>query len=96
MPTDLPPPVTADIISILQDGAAPAADPPPPYPAPSRRARRLRRLAHRVIWVNPHAGAGGYRPVQSGIAAALPHLDSLVAGHSLAALETLLAEVRDA
>ncbi|VDC00077.1 unnamed protein product [Peniophora sp. CBMAI 1063] len=51
MPTsDLPPPASpppgADMLSLLQDGAAPAADPPPPYPAPSRRARRLRRLAH--------------------------------------------------
>ena len=31
---------------------------------------QLRRLAHTVLWVNPHAGAGGYQPVQSGIAAA--------------------------
>ena len=36
---------------------------------------RLRRLAHAVVWVNPHAGKGGYAPVQGGIVAALPHLD---------------------
>lgn len=57
---------------------------------------RLRRLAHRVLWVNPHAGRAGYEPVQSGIAAALPHVDRLLAGHSLATLEELLTEVRRA
>jgi len=57
---------------------------------------RLRRLAHKVLWVNPHAGRDGYVPVQSGIAAALPHLDRLMAGHSLATLEELLTEVRRA
>lgn len=57
---------------------------------------RLRRLAHAVLWVNPHAGQTGYQPVQSGIAAALPHLDRLLAGHSLATLEELLVEVRRA
>ena len=57
---------------------------------------RLRRLAHTVLWVNPHAGREGYEPVQSGIAVALPHVDRLLAGHSLATLERLLREVRDA
>ncbi|HEY0816266.1 MAG TPA: VWA domain-containing protein [Pseudonocardia sp.] len=57
---------------------------------------RLRRLAHRVIWVNPHAGKDGYAPVQGGIVAALPSLDRLLAGHSLATLEELLAVMRDA
>src|SRR5699024_6567190 len=54
---------------------------------------RLSRLAHRVVWSNPHAGKGDYQPVQGGIVAALPHLDALVAGHSLAALEQVLAEL---
>jgi uncharacterized protein len=45
---------------------------------------RLHRLAHRVIWVNPHRGKAGYRPVQGGIVAALPYVDEFVAGHSLA------------
>lgn len=57
---------------------------------------RLQRLAHAVLWVNPHAGRDGYAPVQSGIAAALPHIDRLLAGHSLATLEQLLREIRDA
>ncbi|EFL05813.1 VWA containing CoxE family protein [Streptomyces sp. AA4] len=57
---------------------------------------RLRRLAHAVFWVNPHAGREGYAPVQSGIVAALPHIDRLLAGHSLATLERLLGEIADA
>ncbi|WP_102141647.1 vWA domain-containing protein [Mycobacterium hubeiense] len=55
---------------------------------------QLRRLAHAVLWVNPHAGGKGYEPVQSGIAAALPYLDGLLAGHSLATLQELLAQMR--
>ena len=52
--------------------------------------QRLSRLAHRVVWVNPHKGAAGYQPVQLGMAAALPHCDDFVAGHSLASFERLL------
>ena len=57
---------------------------------------QLRRLAHAVLWVNPHAGHAGYEPIQSGISVALPHIDRLLAGHSLATLETLLEEVHRA
>ncbi|MHC1558794.1 vWA domain-containing protein [Actinomycetospora sp. C-140] len=60
------------------------------------QAARLARLAHRVVWVNPHAGKRGYAPVQGGIAAALPHVDRLLAGHSLATLAELLEVLRDA
>ncbi|WP_447008861.1 vWA domain-containing protein [Saccharothrix sp. DSM 118769] len=62
----------------------------------AEQVARLARLAHRVLWVNPHAGHDGYLPVQSGIAAALPHLDRLLAGHSLDTLHALLEEVRRA
>ena len=55
---------------------------------------QLRRLAHAVYWVNPHAGFDGYLPVQSGIAAALASIDRLLAGHSLATLQDLLDEIR--
>lgn len=58
--------------------------------------RRLRALAHRVIWVNPHVGRAGYAPVQAGIVAALPHCDALVSGHSIAAFERLLEVIADA
>jgi uncharacterized protein with von Willebrand factor type A (vWA) domain len=55
--------------------------------------QRLRRVAHRVVWVNPHVGKDGYLPVQQGIVAALPHVDHLVAGHSLATFADLIEVV---
>ncbi len=50
---------------------------------------RLHRLAHRVVWANPRKAVPGYAPLAAGMAAALPHVDSFVEGHSLAALERL-------
>ncbi len=55
--------------------------------------QRLRRLAHRVVWVNPHRGKQGYEPVQQGIKAALPHCDEFIAGHSLKAFAEVLEVV---
>ncbi|HST67432.1 MAG TPA: VWA domain-containing protein [Mycobacteriales bacterium] len=55
------------------------------------QAARLRRLAHAVIWVNPHKGKDGFEPETAGMRAALPHVDTLVAGHSAAALTDLVA-----
>lgn len=52
---------------------------------------RLRRLAHRVVWVNPHRGKPGFAPLTAGMAAALPHVDEFVSGHNLAAYEELTA-----
>ena len=54
---------------------------------------RMHRLAHRVVWVNPHRGKAGYEPVQRGIAAALPHCDELIAGHSLRSFAEVLEVV---
>jgi uncharacterized protein with von Willebrand factor type A (vWA) domain len=51
---------------------------------------RLRRIAHRIVWVNPHRGKAGYEAVQQGVVAALPHLDDFVAGHSLATYAELV------
>ncbi|HEX5945858.1 MAG TPA: VWA domain-containing protein [Acidimicrobiales bacterium] len=53
---------------------------------------RLRRVAHRVVWVNPLKASPGYAPLAGGMAAALPHVDEFVEGHSVASLEAL-AEV---
>ena len=57
---------------------------------------RLARLAHAVIWVNPHKGRDGFAPVTGGMVAALPHIDELVAGHSFDALERLAAAISTA
>lgn len=54
---------------------------------------RLARLAHRVVWANPRKAAPGFAPVAGGMAAALPHVDDFVEGHSLAAYEHLAAVV---
>ncbi len=54
---------------------------------------RLARLAHRVVWVNPRSAAPGYAPLVAGMAAALPHIDTLVSGHSVAALDEVFAAV---
>jgi uncharacterized protein with von Willebrand factor type A (vWA) domain len=53
---------------------------------------RLHRVAHRLVWVNPLKASPGFAPVAQGMAAALPHVDALVEGHSVAALEEV-AEV---
>lgn len=57
---------------------------------------RLHRLSHRVVWSNPRKAAPGYAPLAAGMAAALPHVDDFVEGHSLGALEHLAAVVRGA
>jgi hypothetical protein len=57
---------------------------------------RLGRLAHRVVWANPRKGRAGYAPIAGGMAAALPHVDDFVEGHSLVALERLAATVAGA
>jgi uncharacterized protein with von Willebrand factor type A (vWA) domain len=56
----------------------------------AQQMARLHRIAHRVVWVNPHRGKDGYAPVQAGVLAVLPHVDDFVAGHSLAAFADVL------
>ena len=53
---------------------------------------RMQRVAHRVVWVNPLKASPNFAPLARGMAAALPHVDEFVEGHSLASLEHL-AEV---
>jgi hypothetical protein len=52
---------------------------------------RLRRLAHRVIWVNPLKGSPRYEPLARGMVAALPSVDVFLSGHNLESLEHLAA-----
>jgi uncharacterized protein with von Willebrand factor type A (vWA) domain len=56
---------------------------------------RLRRTAHRLIWLNPLAADPAYAPLTRGMVAALPHTDHLLAGNSIASLEAL-AELMEA
>ncbi|HEX3929952.1 MAG TPA: VWA domain-containing protein [Nocardioides sp.] len=57
---------------------------------------RLRRIAHRVVWVNPHRGKVGYEAVQTGVLAALPFCHDFLAGHSLATFADLVEVLADA
>ena len=60
------------------------------------QVERLSRLAHRVVWVNPHRGKAGYEPLQRGVVAVLPHVDDFIAGHSLATYEELIEVIAHA
>jgi hypothetical protein len=62
----------------------------------SEQMQRVRRVAHRVVWVNPLAASEGFRPTAGGMAAALPFVDELVPGHSISALQDLAAGLSSA
>ncbi len=57
------------------------------------QVQRLRRVTHRLIWVNPLMAQPGFAPVAQGMAAALPHVDELLEGHSLQSLDALAAVI---
>jgi hypothetical protein len=61
-----------------------------------REMERLRRLAYRVVWVNPRVSASGFAPRAAGMAAALPYVDALVSGHSLSALQEVVDAIGSA
>ena len=52
--------------------------------------RRLARGVHRVVWLNPLAGRDGFTPEARGMAAALPHVDDLLAGGTARNLADLI------
>jgi hypothetical protein len=52
---------------------------------------RLRRAAHKLVWLNPLAAHPDYEPLTRGMRAAIPHTDQLLAGNSIASLEQLTA-----
>ena len=54
-----------------------------------REMARLRRSAHRLVWLNPLAAHPEFAPLTRGMRAAIPHTDELLAGNSLASLEQL-------
>jgi uncharacterized protein with von Willebrand factor type A (vWA) domain len=60
---------------------------------PERLARamaRLYRRAHRVVWMNPRAGAPGFQPRVATMAAALPYCDSFLPADTFAALVAVI------
>ncbi len=56
---------------------------------------RLRRRAHRVIWMNPRAGAPGFEPRVATMAAALPYCDVLLPADTFRSLERVVAEITE-
>jgi len=63
--------------------------------AVGRETAALKRLAYRVIWVNPHKASPRFEPLTGGMAAALPHCDAFVSGHSLAAMDEVAEAIAD-
>ena len=59
----------------------------------AREMERLRRLAHRIVWVNPRVSAREFEARAGGLVAALPHCDALVSGHSLEALDEVVGAI---
>jgi uncharacterized protein len=59
----------------------------------AREMERLSRLAHRIVWVNPRVAASDFAPRAGGMAAAMPHCDALVSGHSLDALGEVIEAI---
>jgi uncharacterized protein with von Willebrand factor type A (vWA) domain len=55
----------------------------------AREMERLRRLAYRIVWVNPRASAPGFAPLAGGMRAALPYVDRFLSGHDVASLQSL-------
>jgi uncharacterized protein with von Willebrand factor type A (vWA) domain len=58
-----------------------------------REMERLRRLAYRVVWVNPRKAARDFVPRAGGMVAALPSCDAFVGGNTLAALSEVIDEI---
>jgi uncharacterized protein with von Willebrand factor type A (vWA) domain len=54
---------------------------------------RLRRRAHRVLWMNPRASAPEFRPTVSTMAAALPYCDRLLPADTFASLAAVVRAV---
>ncbi len=77
------------VIVLISDGWA--QDDPTEVDA---QMARLRRLAFRIVWVNPRKVAPDYQPLAGGMAAALPYIDAFVSGHSYTALAEVAAAIR--
>jgi len=55
----------------------------------AREMARLRRSAHRLVWLNPLAAHPDFAPLTRGMKAAIPFTDELLAGNSLDSFEQL-------
>jgi len=55
----------------------------------AREVARLGRCARHLVWLNPLKATPGFEPLTRGMVAALPHVDTFMAGNSIASLEEL-------
>lgn len=76
------------VVVIASDGWD--ADPPAELAAV---LARLRRRAHRVVWLNPRAGAPDYVPSVASMAAALPYCDDLLPAATFRSLADAIAAI---
>jgi uncharacterized protein len=60
-----------------------------------REMERLSLVAFRIVWVNPRTKSSGYQPLAGGMAAAWPHCDAVISGHTVHALDQLTAALAD-
>lgn len=77
------------VIVVLSDGWAQDA----PELVEAQMAR-LRRLAYRIVWVNPRKAGVNYQPLVGGMAAALPYCDAFISGHNYTALAEAATAIR--
>ena len=52
-------------------------------------AARLKRLARRIVWLNPLLRYDGFEPRAAGIRAIMPHVDAFLPAHNLTSLRDL-------
>lgn len=76
------------IVLIASDGWD--SDPPAEL---ARAMARLHRRAHRVLWLNPRAGAPGFSPRVAAMAAALPYCDALLPADTLESLGAVITVI---
>jgi uncharacterized protein len=60
-----------------------------------REMERLSLIAFRIVWVNPRTKSAAYQPLAGGMAAAWPHCDAIVSGHTVQALDELTVALAD-
>jgi uncharacterized protein with von Willebrand factor type A (vWA) domain len=80
--------VRGAIVVIASDGWD--SDPPEALGA---AMARLRRRAHRVIWLNPRSAAAGFEPTVGAMAAALPLCDHFLAADRLSAMPEVIEAI---
>jgi hypothetical protein len=80
--------VRGSVFIIASDGW----DSEPPQELSAQMAR-LRRRAHRIIWLNPRAAEPGFVPLVGAMAAALPYCDEFLPAHDVTALGEAIASI---